>query len=290
VLGISRRRQLSRKTKIGGILTLLGTVLLWMIFEPFKAILSNLVVVIHKYTYLVISWVKFLDPSYHNDNQELWAMATFFLVLSILIFYPIGFYHVARFLYGIWQPSNSTGMIETNKNVCDKELSAAIKAIENDQNDVSSIHSHIVAYMKAMECEIKEIFALKKEEFQCLWIIPDIASENQEIMKITYLENDITDFATVNYLIQSSLHQDDVRICSQVVKDNFAAANEVKQFTIIKNYGKFKLGFMLTVFKEDTFTSENMQEFEYFTEYIITLGFNTKLTDEFKRLSKNQAS
>ncbi|MGR5997804.1 hypothetical protein ACT7DF_23005 [Bacillus cereus] len=109
-------------------------------------------------------------------------------------------------------------------------------------------------------------------------------------MKITYLENDITDFTTVDYLIQSSLYQDDARICSQVVRDNFAAANEVKQFTIVKNYGKFKLGFMITVFKEDTFTSENMQEFENFTAYMLTLGFNTKLTDGFKRLSRNQAS
>ncbi|PRT15103.1 hypothetical protein C6360_28675 [Bacillus wiedmannii] len=263
---------------------------MWIIFEPLKAILSNLVVVIHKYTYLVISWVKFLDPSYHNNNQELWATATFFLVLSILIFYPIGFYHVVRFLYGIWQPNNSTGGVETNKNVCEKELSAAIKAVEKHQNDFSVIHNHIVAYMKAVECEIKEIFALKKEEFQCLWIIPDKASKNKEIMKITYLEDDITDFTTVDYLIQSSLCQDDVRICLQDVKDNFAAANEVKQFTIIKNYGKFKLGFMLTVFKEDTFTSENMQEFENFTAYMLTLGFNTKLTDGFKRLSRNQAS
>ncbi len=149
--------------KIRSILAVLGSVLLWLIFEPLKAILSDLVVVTHKYTYLVISWIKFLDPSYHNDNQELWATATFFLVLSILVFYPIGFYYVVRFLYGIWQPNNSTGGIETNKNVCEKELSAAIKAVEKHQNDVSIIHNHIVAFMKAVECEVKEIFTLKKK-------------------------------------------------------------------------------------------------------------------------------
>jgi hypothetical protein len=260
---------------IVGVLVILG--LIWI--EVLKSVLSNLLVFIHPYLFGMVSWINAMKPEEKENSLVAFALFTFLLVTIILLI--AGLIFLPSFLIRQTRKPKTEGVL-TTKNPCEKELSAVINAID-DNLPIGVINDKLVGFMKAIECEIGRIFELGKENFQCTWIVP---GEDPGSYKLAFLEDNLIEEDNTTILITSCLRQEDSRIVVVSADSMIPSAREIKQFTVVKNYGTFRLALGLTVLKEEIFNEENMKEFEELTSYLLLLGFNARLTAEFDRKAK----
>lgn len=271
------------KKRFIGLVTGLVVFFFWLFSEGFKSVLSEIFIFLHPKMYKLISWFEFFAPQ--KQENPLLAFGTFFFSLSLIVCSITGSVVLIKFLIAIFK-KKETG-IKTNKNPCEEELSSVINAF--DENAGAKVfNDKTISFMKAIEYEVTRIFDLKKGELQCLWVVP---GNTVGSYKITFLEDEVIELPTAEILIESSLKQGDSRIVVEKVSGYINNSDKIKQFTIVKNYGKFRLGLCVNVLKENIFNSENMKEFEELSSYFLLLGFNNKFAKEIDKKAKvTQAS
>ncbi|TKI58717.1 hypothetical protein E8L90_26800 [Brevibacillus antibioticus] len=259
------------------VLGILSVLVSWLVFELLKGLLPDLIAVIHKWMFQPIEWLFILAPP-HEENK----LASLGSVLGLSILYSA---MLAGMVFIVLFICNKIGgnEIEFQMEVkyCEKELANAIYSLDGSGQSSAIINANAITFMKAFEMEVKTIYGLKPDELCCYWIVP---TNNDKQFEVFYL-TELKDFDTVRTLLLSSMLQEDCRIADKQVKGRIQNT-DIEQFAIVKNFGKFRLGFAVAVYKNDTFTPENMQEFERLTTYMLLLGFVTKFVNKVKTLKR----
>lgn len=268
------------KNRFKVIFSMLGVLcflFLSLAYETLKGLLPDLIVELHKWMYKPIEWLSFLGPP--AEKNKLLSLSS---TLGLFIFYTailVGLTFICIFIIHYKRGNQFEFPMEVK--YCEKDLANAINSLDGGGQRSTVIHANVVSFMKAFEMEVKSIFGLKSDELCCYWIVP---TQNEKQFEYIYL-TEFKDLETVNTLLLSSMLQDDSRIADKHIKERFPNSN-IEQFAIVKNFGKFRLGFAVAVYKNDTFTPDNMQEFERLTTYMLLLGFVTKFVTKVKSMKK----
>ncbi|MGC5326139.1 hypothetical protein [Brevibacillus sp. SYSU BS000544] len=268
------------QNKYKSILSFLGILFilfLWLAFETLKGLLPDLIVDIHKWMYKPIEWLSIVGSPKEGNK-----LASLVSTLGLFIFYSsilAGLVLIVLFVVNKIKGNNIEFQMDVK--YCEKELANAINSLDGSGQRTVIINANVVAFMKAFEMEVKSIFGLNPDELCCYWIVP---TQNEKQFEYIYL-TEFKDLDTVNTLLLSSMLQDDSRIADKHIKERFPNSN-IEQFSIVKNFGKFRLGFAVAIYKNDIFTPENMQEFERLTTYMLLLGFVTKFVSKIKNMKK----
>lgn len=269
-----------RRSNVKVIFSILGILFLfisWLVFEMLKGILPDLVADIHNWMFKPIEWLALLAPPSEESK-----LVSLFSVLGLFIFYTAvlaGCVFILLFICNKIRGNHIEFQMEVK--YCEKELANAIYSLDGSGQSTAIINANAITFMKAFEMEVKTIYGLKPDELCCYWIVP---TNNEKQFEVFYL-TELKDFDTVRTLLLSSMLQEDCRIADKQVKARIPNT-DIEQFAIVKNFGKFRLGFAVAVYKNDTFTPENMQEFERLTTYMLLLGFVTKFVNKVKTLKR----
>ncbi|NBI28582.1 hypothetical protein [Chengkuizengella marina] len=255
--------------------TLVGGGLIIFFKESLKSILADLLNVIHPILYYLVSWISHLEPPTIENN-----IISFFSILGIVIIVyllMVGIYTVLKsvFYSYFWKKE------VISQSVFGKEVAAVINAIDHQHSSIN-VNDKLVTLMTRVHDRVKEIFNFDNGNFQVLWITPDDSDENGEDFLLTYLEDEVVDSITTNALVRTCLIQNDPRFVLKYVEDIVPSSQEIQQFAIVKNYGKFRLGLAIISKEKEVFNTENIEQFNDLTSYFLLLGFNTKFCEEIK--------
>ncbi|PGK51140.1 hypothetical protein CN918_25460 [Priestia megaterium] len=258
---------------------LIVAALTFLFLEGFTSVIGDIFSFVHPYLYHLVSWTGILAPVEKSSDLRTFASVVVICALSLFAVTGLIYYLRQSFpAFSAWVNGNSnndtietgeTG-IETPYITCQDEISTAINSLDNKEPQPQK-SIKMLSFMKRFEEEAQRIFKLEDGEFECVWILPPNNKSNHKF-QIACLEKEIDDFYTFRILIESSLGQDDSRIVVEKVKQPVPQSKH-EQFTIVKNFGKFRLGFAMLIRKENVFNEQNMQEFEDLSSYLLLLGF-----------------
>lgn len=271
----------------------IGLIFFFLLLEGFKSVLSDFFALVHPFVYALIGWTSIFSSQ--SDESSLIAFAEVMSILAILIINVTGVFMLSKYFYlkaiFFFKKEDTETVeegIQTDLKSCQLEIAHAINSI--DDNEIVPVkRTKMLSFMKAFEIEVRRIFHLEENELQCVWILP--ATNATHKFQIACIDDNIDDLFTMEILVASALRQSDSRIVVEKVKQS-VPSSENEQFTIVKNFGKFRLGFAMLVKKENVFTKSNMQEFEDLSSYLLLLGFFNSFISSIRRVVafKQQAS
>lgn len=275
---------------------LIVAALTFFLVEGFTSVIGDIFSFVHPYVYYLVSWTGILAPV--EKTSDLRTFASVVLIFALVLFVLTGLVHYLRqsfpaFNAWIIGKSNNDSVetdeigIETPYATCQDEISTAINSLDNKE-PLPQKSVKTISFMKRFEEEAKRIFELEDGEFECVWILPP-HNKSTHKFQIACIEKEIDDFYTFRILIESSLGQDDSRIVVEKVKQPVPQSKH-EQFLIVKNFGRFRMGFAMLVKQENVFNQQNMQEFEQLSSYLLLLGFFNAFVETIRKAIHWKAS
>lgn len=248
-----------------------------------NAFLPSVIAFFYPFLYFLISWTEWFSPESKVGNIELKIVPLLFFILVIILGTTIIINSIYNKFFGKDRKNNVIEKDERKKN-WEAEFSKAISTIEKKENNQTVKKDIIHKFMKKFEEEVKNIFNVEKEDIQCIWIVRNTTNQDQYL--ITCLD-DIEDFETFRLLITTALQQTDSRIAVRQIKE-IVPSSVNHQFTIVKNFGRFRLGFAVLLKKDNVFNEKNLQDFEDLSSYLLLLGFYDSFISFVRKVSKTQ--
>ncbi|GHI00765.1 hypothetical protein [Neobacillus kokaensis] len=235
---------------------------------------------------LHIKMSKFITADffkYQEEESPLLQALQFILLILLYGLFLVGFVNAVLIVKNVIMkktPALISGNIDHFDSYLDLEdkLGDVLTAFDL-QSSLRVLDEKVTIFMMSNHAEIKRIFGLHERQIEFVWYF---GGKNNDI-ELVYLKPP-TDIDGAAKLINSALDMPYVRVQESAVNSRMELRESpIKQFITVRNYGNLKLGLAVFVLKDDTFTSENLKEFTYFTSKIILLGTNNRFLRQFKR-------
>jgi hypothetical protein len=202
--------------------------------------------------------------TYEKEMNAWGATFQFVGLVFIYIFIILGIWFVIQYYF--------FNKKESNNNFCEDiedKLTETLLTFE-DKESLEIIDEKVTEYMTTKQVEIKRIFGIREKHIEFIWYYPI----NKNEIELVYLKEP-KDHDNVAKLISSSLNVPEIRVYEPAVNERmeFKQSN-IKQFISVRNCGNLKLGLAVFIYKENTFTEENLKEFIQYTTNLLLLGFH----------------